>query len=149
MPTIEMTPEQLQELLARAVGAAVDKAVAAAKAMNPLEQKRYNEEVDMETRKAALREAVSRDKERTRNARRNCTHSRDNIGKYVAKGTGVWTTSGQLHADDTISLLCLRCQMTWVFKSAPWERELFHTGEHGLLGLTPPADDRLLNRDAA
>lgn len=147
MATIEMTPEQLQQLLKAAVQGAVDTAVTAAKQMNPLEQRKYNEELANEERKKLLREAVGRDKMRVLNAKKNCTHSRDNIGKYVPKGQGVWTTSGQLHSDDTISLLCLRCQRTWVFKSLPWERELFHTGEHGLLGLAPPSDERLLNND--
>ena len=114
--------------------------------MNPLEQKKFDEEEKREKRRALLSvelgkaEAESRYRKQT-----GCSHSRDpRTGNAVPRGMGEWTTGGQPHGDDTITLSCLRCGTQWTWKASPQERE--YANNAGLLGFAPPPIDRCLNK---
>lgn len=137
-PTVTMTFDQVQDLL-RTVLAEANKP-------NALEQKRLDEELAKDKRRAALAVELGRAEEEARWRRQNsCTHSRHaTTGESVPKGTGVWTTCGQTHGDDSISLICMRCATLWHFQATANERD--YANNAGLLGFMPPPLERCLNR---
>lgn len=143
MAEINLTHEQLQKLLAEAMGAAVT----AARKMNPLEQKAYDEELRKDRRRALLSVELGKiESEKRWRQQASCTHSRDkSTGDAVAKGTGQWTTGGQRHGHDRLSVICLRCGTAWIFKASP--NELEYAEQHGLLGYAPPPVERCLNKE--
>ena len=133
------TYEQVQELLRVAI--------AEASKLNPIEQKRLDEEIERDRRRKQLSIELGRVEEESRWRRQNsCTHSRHNTtGESVPRGMGTWTTCGQTHSDDTISLICMRCATLWHFQATPRERELANGA--GLLGFAPPPIERCLNKN--
>jgi hypothetical protein len=134
---ITMSKEQFQELLT----------ALANPRMNPLEQKKYDEEAKRDKRRAALAIELGRSEAENRWRRQNsCSHSRDSrTGQAVTRGSGEWTTGGQVHGDDTISLGCLRCGTVWHWKGSPQERD--YALNAGLLGFAPPPVERCLNKE--
>jgi hypothetical protein len=137
---ISLTPSQLKDI--------IETAVKAASAPNALEQKRLDEEIEKDKRRSRLSVELAKVEEESRWRRQHsCTHSaNEKTGESVAKGTGKWTTGGQIHGDDAATLICQRCAMTWRFKPTPQEREYILNGP-GLLGFAPPPFERCLNRD--
>ena len=145
MPTVELSPDQLQQLLTKAVAAGV----AEATKMNPLEEKRYLEELEREERRNKLAVELGKaEEEALRKKRDACTHSRDKEGNAVSRGSGIWTTQGQVHGNERITLLCMRCATTWTWKATADEREAVSNSAHGLMGWAPPAEDRLIREIA-
>lgn len=139
LPTsLNISKEDLKELLMSVM--------AASRQMNPLEEKKYNEELEKERRKAHLVRQLGEDEERQISQRRNgCSHCVDkDTGQPVPRGTGLWCTQGQVHSNDIISLICMRCSTTWHWKGTPQERAYAIDAEHGLLHIPPPSEERLL-----
>lgn len=132
---LELTPEMTD---------LITKVIAATQKLNPLDERKYNEEINREKRRAMFAVELAKAEEQTRLNRINgCSHSRDSrLGNAVAKGTGEWTTGGQMHGNDTATLTCLRCGFGWHFSTTPQEREYFR--EQGMLGMAPPPMDRLV-----
>lgn len=137
--TISISKDDLKSLLEAVMNSSAR--------MNPLEQKKYNEELEKDKRKANLVKQLGEDEERQMNAKKNgCSHCIDkDTGQPVPRGTGLWITQGQVHANDIISLICLRCSTTWHWKGTASERAYAQDAEHGLLHVPPPSADRLLN----
>jgi len=135
-----LSAAQLQQIL--------EGALKAATAPNALEQKRLDEEIERERRRSILSVQLAKIEEDARWRRQNsCSHSCDSkTGASVRRGTGNWTTSGQMHGDDSCSVICQRCATLWHFSPTKDEREYILNGP-GLLGFAPPAIDRCLNRD--
>lgn len=133
-----LTYEQLQELLTTVL--------ASANKLNPLEEKQLKEEIQREERRKMLSIELGRAEEEARWRRQNsCTHCADSkTGEPVARGTGISTTSGQLHGDGSISLICMRCATHWHFM--PTRDEFEYANNAGLLHFRPPAIERCLNR---
>jgi hypothetical protein len=138
---LKMTLSQLKDI--------IESAVRAATAPNPLEQKALDEALQTEKRRAMLAVELGRAEEQGRWLKQNsCSHSRDkNTGEAVRKGTGVWTTGGQMHGDGAASLVCQRCATTWRFRPTPAELEYIQNSSSGLMGFAPPDLDRCINRD--
>ena len=110
---IYFSPEQLQEFMAKAMAAAV----AEARKMTPLEERKYNEEVTRERRRDRMAVELDKaDEQMQRNKRLGCSHKCDpRTGLAVGRDRqdGVWTTAGQLHGNDMATLVCIRCAWTW------------------------------------
>jgi hypothetical protein len=136
--TLSISKEDLKELLSAVMSES--------RKMNPLDQKKYDEEIEKERRKAILVKQLGEDEERQINQRRNgCSHCVDEkTGQPVTRGSGIWCTQGQVHGNDVISLVCMRCSTVWYWKGTPQERAYAIDAEHGLLHFPPPAADRLL-----
>lgn len=141
---ISITPSQLEKILESAVSAGVK----AATALNPLEQKEYDQQMEQERRRALHAVELARIDEETRWRKQNsCSHScNDKTGESVPRGTGRWTTSGQLHGDGTATLICQRCATAWHFQPTRDETEYTINGP-GLMGYAPPPIDRCINKD--
>lgn len=137
---VNLTKEDLKELLMAVANAG--------KAMNPLEQKKYEEEVKKEKHHAAMVLEMGRAEEESIRAKRNsCTHRTDKTSGdsvSLSDANGWWCTQGQVHSNDVISLICLRCSTVWYWKGTPQEREYAVNAEHGLLHYPPPPKERLL-----
>src|SRR5579859_4443234 len=86
--TLNISKEDLKELLMSVMSAS--------RQMNPLEEKKYNEELEKERRKALLVKQLGEDEERQMAAKRNgCSHCVDkDTGQPVPRGTGLWCTQG-------------------------------------------------------
>jgi len=136
--TINISKEDLKELLMAVANSG--------KSMNPLEQKEYDEKIEKEKRKALLVKQLGEDEERQMSNRKNgCSHCVDKeTGQPVPRGTGRWCTQGQVHSNDVISLICMRCSTVWYWKGTPNERAYAIDAEHGLLYQPPPSEDRLI-----
>ena len=136
--TLSISKEDLKELLMAVMGAS--------KSMNPLEEKKYKEELEKERRKALLVKQLGEDEERQMAQRRGgCSHCVDkDTGQPVARGTGMWCTQGQVHSNDVISLICMRCSTVWYWKGTAQERAYAIDAEHGLLHIPPPSADRII-----
>ena len=134
---ITLTQEQFQSLI-EAIGSPK---------MNPLEQKKYDEEAKKEKRRAMLAIELGKTEAESRYRKQmGCSHSRDSrTGNAVPRGTGEWTTGGQLHSNDTASLSCLRCGTSWIFPTTAQEREYINNA--GMLGMSPPPVDRCINKE--
>lgn len=126
----------------------IESAVKAAVAPNALEAKQMQEALERDRRRTLLAVELGRVEEEARWRRQNsCTHSADaKTGEPVTKGTGRWTTSGQVHGDDSASLICQRCSTLWKFVPTREEREFILNGP-GLLGYAPPPIERCINKD--
>ena len=136
--SMNISKEDLKELLMAVM--------TASKSMNPLEEKKYQEELEKDRRKALLVKQLGEDEERQIAMRRDgCSHCVDKeTGQPVPRGTGQWCTQGQVHSNDIISLICMRCSTTWHWKGTPAERAYAIDAEHGLLHIPPPSEARLL-----
>ena len=141
---ISLTPSQLQDI----IKSAVTSAIKANSAMNPLEQKKFDEQMEIERRKTQAAIELARIDEESRWRKQNsCSHScHDKTGESVARGTGRWTTSGQMHGDGTCTLICVRCATAWHYQPTRDESEYILNGP-GLLGYAPPPLERCLNKN--
>lgn len=115
-----------------------------ARKMTPLEERKYQEEVETERRRNAMMvEMAKAEEEGLKRKRTGCSHKRDkSTGENVPRSDpyGVWITQGQLHSNDVISLICLRCSTVWQWKADTSLRQYAQDSEHGLLGFPPPVD---------
>lgn len=138
MPNVEMSPAQLQQIL--------EAVLAKANQLNPLEQKRYDEEMAKQRRRDLLAVEIGRAEQQATLARRNaCSHMRDGkTGDSVPRGwpTGEWTTGGQAYQNGLAMMFCSRCQSQWWFKPTPE----YHAAilQNGLRSSAPPPDDQCI-----
>ena len=118
--TISLTPEALQELLKTAIA----EAVAQATKLNPIEQKKLDEELEKDRRKnAMMRQLGAIEEESMRRKRNACSHKRfpANAGRLAGHGAppdalgAEWCTGGQAYQDGTAMIICMRCSSTWLF----------------------------------
>ena len=126
----------------------IGSAVRAANAPNALEQKRLDEELERERRRSLLSVELAKVEEEARwRKQHSCSHScNEKTGDPVARGKGKWTTGGQMHGDETATLICQRCSTVWRFKPTSEEREYIQNGP-GLMGFAPPDISRCINKD--
>lgn len=120
------------------------------KSMNPLEQKKYDEEVAKDKRRAQMVVSLGRAEEEAMNQKKGrCSHCRwpagsgKRSGEAAPRGQGEWCTGGQKHGDQTASLICGRCAFEWRFRPTPGEMD--YLDNEGFMGFAPPSDDRLLS----
>lgn len=126
----------------------ISAAVKAATAPNALEAKQLQEAIEKDRRRTLLAVELGRVEEEARWRRQNaCTHSvNEKTGESVPKGMGKWITGGQIHGDDSATLICQRCATAWRFMPTRDEREFILNGP-GLLGYAPPPIARCINKD--
>ncbi len=138
-----ITPEQLQEILATVIKEA--------KSLNPLEQKKFDEDMKQERRRAKMVASLGRAEEEAQRAKRDrCSHMR--YGANMGKNSGLsapkgamgaeWCTSGQAYQDGTALIICERCSTTWRFK--PTAEFYSVIVQNGLLGEAPPPPEMTL-----
>src|SRR5215472_9666368 len=119
--TIELTPQALQDLLRTAIAEAVSQATK----LNPIEQRKLDEEMERERRKNAMMLQLGRiEEEAERRRKAGCTHKRfpASAGKLAGQSAprdavgAEWATGGQAYQDGTAMVICLRCSSTWLFR---------------------------------
>jgi hypothetical protein len=122
---------------------------AESKKMNPIEQKKYDDEIKAEERRKMMMVELGKAEEQAMINRKNgCSHSRHSMsagklgGHSCAKGAGEWTTGGQIHSDGTATMVCTRCSWTWHWQPTAREREYIDNA--GMLGMAPPSEERLI-----
>ncbi len=144
MAQVEMSKDQLQELMQAAVRGGVSAAMEQLAHMNPLEQRRFDEEIAKDKRRELLSvELAKNEEEAQRRKRDGCSHSIDRqTGEPVMRGTGQWKTGGQAYQDGTAALFCLRCQTVWRWRPSPEQYSVIV--QNGLYGGAPPPDDQVL-----
>src|SRR5215467_15729109 len=103
---VSITPTQLQDILTAALKAANQP--------NALEAKHIAEETERERRRQNLAIELARVEEEARwRKQTSCTHTvNEKTGEPVPRGQGKWLTGGQMHGDDSATLICQRCCMT-------------------------------------
>lgn len=145
--TVNLTFEQLQELMSKVVASAV----AESKKLNPIEERKLKEQLEADRRRALLAVQLAKDETSAMMRKKyGCSHMADlKTGQPVQKGAfgGNWTTGGQVHSNGTITLVCLRCNWEWRFKATDAEKQYALDAEHGLLYFPPPGDERLLKEE--
>ena len=146
MEEIKMTREALQELMGKVLQAGLGEM----KKMNPLEEKKYNEELAKDKRRAQMVVALGRaEEEAMKQKRGRCSHSRwpagtgKRSGESCPTGQGEWCTGGQKHGDMTVSIICQRCATEWRFKATPGEID--YGDNEGFLGFAPPPPERCVS----
>lgn len=141
MPETGFTYEQVQQL----IKTAVETAIGAANRMNPIEQRKYDDEMDRERRRSEMMLQLGKiEEEAARRRREGCTHmtftmsAGKRAGEMAPLGSAnaEWKTGGQAYQNGLASLVCLRCQTVWLFKPTP---EYYSAiVQNGLLGEAPP-----------
>src|SRR5215470_4966317 len=147
--TFVLTDEQLSKIITAAV--------TAAKAPNPVEAKEIEKQIEADKRRSLMQvEMAKAEEENTKRKKYGCTHSRYPMsmgkqgGHAAPKGTGEWTTGGQLCGRNPKTgtpravLICQRCSWTWTFE--PTIQELDFINESGMMGMTPPTKERYGDR---
>jgi len=136
--------------LADIVGAAIK----AANTLNPIEQRKYEEELAAQKRRDEAAIPLAKiEQETLEEKKRRCSHTRYPMamgargGHLAPKGQGEWITSGQCHSPDLATLICMRCSYTWQFK--PTRSEFDQISQTGMLGWAPPDESRILNESVA
>ena len=139
------SPEQMQKIVAAAV--------MAARTLNPLEQKALDERLEQEKRRSLMQVEFARIEEDSAWRRKHgCSHFRYPSGHKLAGNPapqntpgGEWTVGGQLGGPygEIATMVCLRCSWVWQWKPSVEERAFIE--QNGMLGMTPPAEDRLLS----
>lgn len=149
-----MANDELKGLTKQDLIDIVSAAVAASHQLNPIEQRKYEQELEAQKRRdKAMVELAKAEEESARRKKFGCSHSRHpmamgKLGGHAApKGTGEWTTGGQLHDDDTATMVCSRCAWTWHWK--PTLQERLYIEQQGMLGMAPPDDSRLIKPEEA
>ena len=141
MPNVEMTAEQLQKIL--------EAVLAKAQSLNPLEQKRFDEELAKERRRDELAVTLGRAEAESQRAKRdNCSHMRypasagKNAGHSCPKGTlgGEWCTGGQAYQNGLVMIFCSRCHSDWWFQ--PTQDYYSYIMQNGIDGIEPPPDSQ-------
>jgi hypothetical protein len=136
---ISITPEELQNLLR----SAIKEAVASATALNPLEQRKLDEELAKDHRRSAMILQLGKIEAEAQLQKRNaCSHMRDaKTGDAVPRNwpTGEWTTGGQAYQNGLAVIICQRCSTTWMFKPEPNYYNAIL--QNGLLKAAPPPEE--------
>lgn len=137
------TYEQVQQL----IKTAVESAVLSANKLNPIEQRRFDEEMERERKRSQLMIQLGKiEEEATRRRRMGCTHmtytmsAGKRAGEMAPLGAAnaEWKTGGQAYQNGTASIVCLRCQTVWLFRPTP---EYYNAIiQNGLLGEAPPPE---------
>jgi hypothetical protein len=129
-------------------------AVKAANQLNPIEQRKYEQELAAQKRRdLAVVELGKIEEENAQRKKAQCTHSRYSMshgklgGHACAKGQGEWCTSGQIHNRNLATLICTRCSYTWQF--CPTEAEYNFIMDNGMLGMAPPDASRIIKESVA
>lgn len=138
---VYFTAEQLQAFMAQAMAAAVSEA----RKMTPLEERKYNEELEREKRRTRMSvELAKAEEQMARNRMLGCSHKADpRTGLAISRDRvdGDWTTGGQMHSNDLATLACMRCGWTWRWRTTPAERD--YINNVGMLHMSPPAEERV------
>lgn len=133
---IYFSAEQLQEFMAKAMAAAV----AEARKMTPMEDRKYKEEVERDRRRTLMAVELAKAEDQIqRNRMLGCSHKCDpRTGLAVGRdrADGMWTTSGQLHGNDQATLVCYRCAWPWRWVTNAAERD--YINNVGMLNMAPP-----------
>jgi hypothetical protein len=133
--TIELTPEKLQEILLAVVRQT--------QKLNPIEQKKLDEELRKEHRRDLLAVELGKaEDERLNRLRNGCSHMRDpRTGDGVPRGSsyGEWTTSGQAYQNGLAMCICQRCATAWIFKPSPENYNAIL--QNGMLKQPPPPEE--------
>ena len=139
MNMISMSPEDLQNLLKTAIAEAVGQATK----LNPIEQRKLDEDLQRERKRTQMMVQLGKiEEESARRKREGCSHMRDaKTGDGVPRShpTGEWTTSGQAYQNGTAIIICQRCSSTWLFKPDPNYYSVII--QNGLLKAPPPPDE--------
>jgi hypothetical protein len=139
MSNVEMSPEQLQKIL--------EAVVAKVTRMNPLEQKRYDEELAKERRRDELAVTLGRaEMEGQRAKRDNCSHKRYPAGSGAKSGetapkgetNSEWCTFGQAYQNGLAMMHCSRCHSEWWFQ--PTQEYYGWILQNGLRQQAPPPE---------
>lgn len=137
------TYEQVQQL----IKTAVETAVLSANKMNPIEQKKFDEEAERDRRRSQMMIQLGKiEEEATRRRKEGCTHMRYTMSAGRRAGemaprnaaNAEWMTGGQAYQNGTASIICLRCQTVWLFRPTPEYYSAIQ--QNGLLGEAPPED---------
>lgn len=139
MAQVEISKSELQEIMTAAITASKQ-----APAMNPLEQRKFDDEDAKDRRRdllgAELAKVEMEKRWRDQNA---CSHSVDRqTGDAVPRGTGKWITGGQAYQDGTAALHCLRCKFVWRFRPTPEQFAVIV--QNGMYAFAPPPDEQTL-----
>lgn len=141
MPETSFTYEQVQQL----IKSAVESAVLAANKMNPIEQRKFDEEAERDRKRTEMMIQLGKiEEEAARRRKEGCTHMTYTMsaGKKagemapVGAANSEWKTGGQAYQNGLASLVCLRCQTVWLFKPTPEYYSAIM--QNGLLGEAPP-----------
>lgn len=130
------TPEEIQNLLKTAIS----EAIAAANKMNPIEQRKFDEDMAKERRRNQMMLQLGKiEEESARQKREGCSHMRDaKTGDGVPRNhpTGEWTTGGQAYQNGIAGIICQRCSSMWLFRpEANYYNSIL---QNGLLKAPPP-----------
>ena len=131
--TMTITPKQLEDMLSRVL--------ADSRKLNPMEQRKFDEEVERDRRRNMLMIELGKvEEEKDRRRKNGCSHKRDaKTGDAVSRDSmGEWTTGGQAYQDGTAAIICLRCSTTWIFKPTPEQYSIIL--QNGLLKARPPLE---------
>lgn len=144
---ISITPEQLQELLRTAIQEAVGQATK----LNPIEQRKLDEELAKDRRRNQMMIQLGKIEEEAARAKRDgCSHMRHPAGSGKLAGHSApkgslgaeWCTGGQAYQDGTAMIICLRCSSTWLFRpDANYYNAIL---QNGLLGEAPPSEHQTI-----
>lgn len=134
--SVTLTPKQLQDMLAAVL--------AQSQQLNPLEQRKLDEEMKKEHRRNLLMvELGKQEEERERRRKFGCSHKRDpRTGDAVGKDMpGEWCTGGQAFQNGLAMMICLRCATPWLFRPTPnYYNDILQSG---LLKQPPPPESQL------
>jgi hypothetical protein len=132
-----LTPEMLERI------------IKAARAPNAKEAREIEADVEREKRRTLLAVELAKSEQATMDRKKNgCSHSRyengsRNAGQAAPKGTGEWTTGGQLVGRDTACTICVRCAYSWIWKPTWEQREYIENV--GMLGMAPPKPEQVIS----
>lgn len=136
---LSISAEQLQELL-KTVLSENNK-------LNPIEQKKLDEELARQRRRDMLAVELGRAEEASRFQKQNsCSHMIYPAGHRFAghdapKGTigAQWNTGGQAYQNGLAMIVCQRCQTRWIFRPGP--EAYTNILQNGLAAAQPPSDE--------
>lgn len=119
---ITLTPEQLQELLAGAIKAAI--------APSPEDQEKKDElkRRAQESKKASV-DTMMADFQAKKDRQDRCDHKKEN---------GKWATGGQMLGNGVALTICQHCQKAWYWKPAPEDAAQLLSGDLTLHQSQPP-----------
>ena len=114
-----------------------------------IEQAALDDHIERDKRRARMQIELAKVEEESRKRKKyGCSHCRQpmgagkNAGNAAPKGTGEWTTGGQQIGLDKAFMLCLRCSYSWTWQPTP--QELDYIQQNGMLGMAPPASERVI-----
>lgn len=120
--------------------------------MNPLEQKKFEEEAQKDARRNQMQVELAKvEMAKQKQRKEGCSHCRwpatagKKGGHAAPRGQGEWVTQAQLHEQNgTIDLMCQRCTWIWRWKATPEEISYMKDNDGGMAGFPPPSEDRIV-----